>query len=131
MTHGRYFVSGILIWLLTGCDYFNETDEPEADYKGQFYTQEVQCPGSAELTVHTEGGRVEIGFYCFIRPCFVAKGRVSQGGFFEVRTGAQQYVKGRLSPDRAMGDWQLILNGKNCHGRFDAERISPYRHTPK
>ncbi len=127
MAHGRISASIILVWLLTGCE--DSTDiQAEADYKGNFYTQEGGCPGSAELTVHTEKGKVEVSFFCFIRPCFVAKGRVSQGGYFEVRTGPKHYVKGRLSPDSARGEWNLALNNKGCHGRFEADRISPYKH---
>lgn len=119
-------LSILSISFLTACEQGSSPVVKKSDYTGSFYTQSGNCPGSAEMSINTYKGKVEVAFYCFIRACFSAKGKLSQGGFFEIRQGNKEFINGRLSSSHASGNWSLTINGQECHGRFEAERTGSY-----
>jgi len=121
---GRFSLALSILTLtfLTACEQGNSPVLKKSDYTGSFYTQNGHCPDSAEMSINANKGKVEVAFYCFIRACFSAEGKLSQSGFFEIRQGKKEFITGRLSHDRASGNWALTINGQECHGRFEAER---------
>lgn len=119
-------LSIISLSFLTACEQDSSPVLKKSDYTGSFYTQSGNCPESAEMSINTNKGKVEVAFYCFIRACFSAKGKLSQGGFFEIRQGSKEFINGRLSTEQASGNWSLTINGHECHGRFEAERTGSY-----
>ena len=110
---------------LTACEQNASSMRQKSDYTGNFYTAEGQCPESAELSVSLGNKHVDITFFCFIRACYTAKAKLSPSGFFEMRKSDYEFLHGRLSAERATGNWTLVINGEKCKGRFEADRMQP------
>ena len=115
----KYFIVLALVCLLAGCKALFGTS-----YQGQFHPQKGECKESGKVTIDATDKELEMTFFCFLEECAEGEGKVSQGGYFQIYIGNNQYIKGRISPgDRSRGEWQLKLKGKECAGYWTASEL--------
>lgn len=103
---------------LTGCKLFYD-----AHYKGAFHTQDGECTERGKLSIDANDTELLMTFYCVMSSCVEAEGKLSQGGYFNLYMGNNQYIKGRVSPGKSRGEWQLKLDGQQCSGYWVAEEL--------
>lgn len=120
----RLTLGMVSLALVSACEDGVLPVNKKSDYTGSFYTQEGQCPSAAEMSVSTSKDKVSVAFYCFISPCFSAKGHLAQSGYFDIKLGDREYINGHLSDSNANGKWSLTISGKKCSGRFEAKRTA-------
>ena len=104
--------------VLTGCKLFYD-----AHYKGEFHTQDGSCTDRGKLTIDSNDKELLLNFYCVMTSCLEKEGKLSQGGYFNIYAGSGQFIKGRVSPGKSRGEWQLKLDGEMCSGYWTAEEI--------
>lgn len=107
-----------LALILGGCKFFYDTH-----YKGEFHTQDGECTERGKLSIDSTDTKILLNFYCVMTSCLEMEGKVSQGGYFNLYVGSGQFIKGRISPEKSRGEWQLKLDGESCSGYWVAEEI--------
>lgn len=110
----RLIATLLTLYILTGC----ENALQSSDYLGGFITTSGNCQENGELGINYKEQQVEISFYCFLKECATMKGVTSKEGFFHLESPNGYFIKGKIKPKEASGNWFLNLDGKNCYGRW-------------
>lgn len=108
----------LIVSTIVGCKALFGTS-----YQGEFHTQSGQCKETGKLIIDASDTELDVRFYCFLEVCAEGEGKLSQGGYFNMYMGNNQYIKGRVSPGKSRGEWQLKLNKEVCSGYWVAEEL--------